>query len=238
VPVAALALAAALVAGAAAAPAVLLVAVLLVQGLVVAGWHRALDVPGAVGGAVVAGAACIAADLLVLADDEAERPLASVTPVLGLAVLGALSHQLARRDGRPRLNASMTATATVAALAGLACSFLAVETTEDGAALVAAAAVAAGVTAAAAVTRGQLHAPPSADAGAVGLGVLAALAVASLTDLDLGTGVAVGMGCAAVGWVGTVLVARTRGPDPGLAAALPHALAAPVAYVLGRLLVG
>jgi hypothetical protein len=68
--------------------------------------------------------------------------------------------------------------------------------------------------------------------------VLAALAVASLTDLDLGTGVAVGMGCAAAGWVGTVLVARTRGPDPGLAAALPHALAAPVAYVLGRLLVG
>jgi hypothetical protein len=236
--VVALALAAALVVGAATAPVMLLVAVLLVQGLVVGGWHRSLDVPGAAGGAVVAGAACVAADVLVLVEDDAERPLASVPPVLGLAVLGALAHQLVRRDGRPRLNASMSATVTVAAFGGLACAFLAVEASEGGAALVAAAAVAAGLAAAGATLRARLHAPVGADALAVGVGVLGALAVAGLSDLALPTGLAVGLACAVAAWVGTVLVTRTRGQDPGLAGALPHALAAPVAYVLGRLLVG
>jgi hypothetical protein len=38
--------------------------------------------------------------------------------------------------------------------------------------------------------------------------------------------------------VAGVLVARSPAPDAAVAASLPFALAAPVAYVLGRLLVG
>jgi hypothetical protein len=232
------ALAAALVVGAAAAPLVLLFAVLLVQGLVVGGWHRSLAVPGALGGGLVAAAACVAADLLVLAEDDAERPLESVPPVLGLAVLGALVHQLSRRDGRVSVNASMSATVTVAAFAGLACSYLAVEAGQGGAPLVAAAAVPAGLVAAGATVRSRLHAPRWADTAIVGVGALGALVVAALSDLDLSTGLAVGAGSAVAAWTATVLVARTRGQDPGLAAALPLALAGPIAYVLGRLLIG
>lgn len=234
----ALALAAALVAGAATGWAVLLVAVLLVQGLVVGGWHRSLDVPGAIGGGLVAGAACVAADLVVLVEQDGERPLAGVPAVLAMAVLGALAHQLARRDGRPRLNASMSATVTLAAFAGLAAAFLAVETADGGAPLAALAAVAGGLVVAGTQARRVLRGPGAADAGAVGLGVLGGLVVAAVTDLDAGTGLAVGLGCAVTAWTGTTLVARTAQPDPGVVAALPIALAAPVAYVLGRVLSG
>jgi hypothetical protein len=235
--VVALALAAALVLGAAAGAAVLVLAVLLVQGLVVATWHRALDVPGALGGALVAGAACVGADVLVLAE-EGERPLAAVPPVLALAVLGALAHQVLRRDRRPRLNASMSATVTVAAFGGLTCAFLAVEDSEGGAPLVAVAAVAAGLVAAGTVVRRRLRMPSRADAAVVGLAVAAALPVAPVTDLDLPTVLALGLGAAVAAWVGAVFVSRAPGPEAALAAGLPHALAAPVAYVLGRLLVG
>ena len=138
----ALALGAALVLGAATAPAVLLVAVLLVQGVLLSGGHRSLAVSGAVAGAVVAGGAAVAADVVVLLG-EADRPLRGVPAVLALAVLAALVQQLVRRDGRPGLTASLAATVTLAALVVMAATFLASDAAEGGAPLVAAAAVAA-----------------------------------------------------------------------------------------------
>jgi len=235
---AAIALGVALVVGAATASAVLLVAVVLVQALVVASWHRALAVPGAVGGGLVAGAAAVGADVLVLVRDDGDRPLSAVTPVLALAVLAALVQQLARRDGRPRLNASMAATVTAAALAGLASAFLAAEGSEGGAPLVAVAAVAAGLVAAGVAVRRGLGYPAAADGAVVLVAVAGGAVVAAVTDLDGLPALAVGLGCAAVAWVASVFVGRTTSPDAGLSAALPHALAGPVAYVLGRLLVG
>src|SRR3954451_4572904 len=96
------AMAGALALGAYAGSVVLLVAVAGTQAVMVYGWHRALDVPGALGGVILAGAAAGVADVLLVARDDA-RPLAPVSGVLALAVLGAFLHQLARRGERTRL---------------------------------------------------------------------------------------------------------------------------------------
>ena len=67
-------------------------AVLVVQGLLVWGWYDALDVPGRIGGMILAGAAAATADVLLLVRDDT-RPL---TPVAGVVGGG---H--ARRHGPP-----------------------------------------------------------------------------------------------------------------------------------------
>lgn len=234
---AALGLAVALVLGAATAPVVLLVAVVMTQGLLVAGWHRSLDWLGAAGGAVVAGTAALGADLLVLAADG-DRPLSGVPAVLALSVLAALVHQLLRRDGRGRLVHSLAATVTLAALAVLASSYLAAEAADGGAALVAVAALPAGTVVAASVLRRRTGRSPWLDLAAVPAAAVLALAVPLLSDLAVVPGLVIAASAALVAWVSGFVVARSAEPDPALAAGLPLALAGPVAYVLGRLLVG
>jgi hypothetical protein len=234
-PVAGLALGAAVVAGAGTDPVVLLVAVLLVQALVVLGWHRSLDVPGAVGGVVVGVGISVAADLVVLAQ-EGERPLAALPVVLGLTVPVALVHQLGRRGDRSRLIASLSSVVTAAVLAALGSTYLGLDALRDGAPMVAVAAAAASLVGSAAVVRRRLDAPDAVDAAAIGVGLLAAPVVAAVTDMDLTAGLALAAVAAIVAWAGTVLAARTAHPDPFLAAALPLAIAGPAAYVLGRLL--
>src|SRR3990170_3505681 len=161
----ALALGAALVLGAATAPAVLLVAVLLVQGVLLTGWHRSLAVSGAVAGSVVAGAAALGADVVVLLG-EGDRPLHAVPAALALAGVAALVQQLVRRDGRPGLTASLAATVTLTALAAMAAAFLASEAAEGGPPLVAAAAVSAGLVAGGSVLRRRLGGPGWLDPAA------------------------------------------------------------------------
>jgi hypothetical protein len=232
------ALAAVVVLGAAAGEEVLLLAVALVQGCLVAGWHRSVGVPGAVEGALIAAAAALAADVLVLTA-PADRPLARVPAVLALAVLGAVGAQLVRRDGRPRLVASLTATVCLAAFAALPAAQLAALGSEGGVPLVAATIVPAGLVAAAdAVSRAgsgpRWLRPLLALVAALATGAV----VGGLTRLAMDAAIATAAASGAVGWAGAVLADRAARPDPLLAAALPVALAAPVGYVLGRLLVG
>jgi hypothetical protein len=234
---AALGLAVALVLGAVTAPVVLVVAVVMTQGLLVAGWHRSLDWLGATGGAVVAGAAALGADLVVLAADG-DRPLSGVPAVLALSVLAALVHQLLRRDGRGRLVHSLAATVALAALAVLASSYLAAEAADGGAALVAVAALPAGTVVAASVLRRRTGRPQWLDLAAVPAAAVLALAVPLLSDLAVVPGLVIAAAAALVAWVAGFVVTRSAEPDPALAAGLPLALAGPVAYVLGRLLVG
>lgn len=238
VAVAALVLAAALALGVAAAPVALLGAVLLAQGLVVAGWHRSLAVPGARGGRVVGALAAVASDALVLTG-TGQRPLSAVPAVLACAVLAALVHQLARRDGRERLTASLTATVSLAVLVVLGAAFLAVPTGEDGRALVSAAAAAAALAVAGGVVRRRTGAPRRADIAVVaGAGALSAAVIVALDALPPVPALAVAASAAGLSWVATLLVSRSAAPDAVLAAGLPLVLAGPVAFVLGRLLVG
>ncbi len=216
----------------------LLIAVLLVQGLLVAGWFPALRVPGPVGGRVVVAAAAVAADLAVLVADET-RPLEHVAPVLALALLAALVHQLVRRDGRVELTASLTATGAAAVLAGLAAAWLALDVSRAGAGLLVLAAVAAA-------------AAPLADlaAGAAGLGRwvgiltaaavtgVAAVAVAATTSVSPGLALAAGAGGVVAARLAVLLADRAGAPHPLLTAALPAVLVAPPVYLLGRVLVG
>lgn len=241
------ALGAALVIGAATDPGVLLAAVFLAQAVVIVGWHRCLDVPGATGGTVVAGAAAVGADVLVLVDAGGEdRPLSAVPTVLALTVLAALVHQLARRDGRERLTASLTATVALAALVSLGSTFLAVSEAEDGLGLVSASTAAAALVVAGVWVRHRRGGSHRHDIAVVVVaGAVAALAVIALDGLPVVPALAVAGSAGVIAWVAGVLVARAPVagaqcgglPVAGPAAGLPVLVAGPVAYVLGRLLV-
>ena len=220
----------------------LFAALVVTQAVVVATWHRCLGVPGAAGGAAVAGAAAIAADILAL-DGARDRPLPGVPAVLALAVLAALVHQLARRDGRDRLTASLTATVSLAALAALGSAYVAALDVEHGPGLVSAAATAAVLVVAGVAARHRLGGSHRHDIMVVTVaGGVAALVVVVLDALEVVPAVAVAGVSALVAWVTTVLVARSAGPGSregtALGAALPVLVVGPWAYVLGRLLVG
>lgn len=229
-----LALAGALALTAYAGEIALLLAVLVVQGLLASGWHRTLDVPGSVGGMVLAGGAALAADILLLLRDEA-RPLAPIAGVLGVAVLGAMVHQLLRGPARSRVTASLTATTMLVVLGTLAALFLAAAQTRGGAALVALAALAAAISAAV----DQVALPPLVVAGIATVGgILLGAVAAALTELSLGPSLLLGGAAAATAVSVMVFVRRAERPDLTTVAALPLTGVAPLAYVLGRILVG
>jgi hypothetical protein len=213
--------------------AVLVAAVALVQLLVVARWFAALDVTAAArGGAVVGAAAAIGADLAVALRDD-RRPLAPVTAVLGLAMLAALLSQLSRRDGRDRLTASLSATVVLATVGALGSCYLGVQSSRDGGAFLVAGVVAAAATVVAAALPGpEIVSLPIGLVAGAGAGVL----VGVLSELGPGTGGLVGLGCAVAASVTTAVARRAARPDPLVTAGLPLLLAAPVTFVLARLL--
>jgi hypothetical protein len=219
---------------AAAGPVAVLVAALgLLQAVVALRWFAALDVAAAArSGAFVGAAAAIGADLAVAVRDD-RHPLAPVTAVLGLAMLAALLHQLVRRDGRDRLTASLTATVSLAVVGALGSCYLGTQSSRDGSAFVAAGVAAAAVVVVAAVLPG----PELLGSGA-GLvaGVASGVVVGVLTDLGPRTGGIVGLGCSAAAVVTVAVARRAARPDPVVTGGLPLLLAAPVAFVLARLL--
>jgi hypothetical protein len=229
-----LALAGALALAAYAAEAPLALAVLVVQGLLVWGWYDALDVPGRTGGWALAGAAAVTTDVLLLVRDDT-RALTPVAGVLAVAMLGAMVHQLGRRGGRQRLTESLTATMTLVAVATLGGLFVAAEQTLGGPALVALAALSAAVAAGASMV-------PLPTALVTGLaaagGLVLGLLVAGITDLTVGPALVTGAAAAATAFAAITFVRRVKQPDLATAAALPVLSVAPVAYVLGRILVG
>jgi hypothetical protein len=229
-----LALAGALALAAYAAEAPLVVAVLVVQGLLVWGWYDALGVPGRTGGSVLAGAAAVTADALLLVRDDT-RALTPVAGVLAVAMLGAMVHQLARRDGRERLTESLTATMTLVVLATFGALYVAAEQTLGGPALVALAALAAPVAAGASMVPLPT---PLVTGVAAGGGLMLGLLAATTTDLSVGPALTTGAAAAAAALAAITFVRRVNQPDLATAAALPLLSVAPVAYILGRILVG
>lgn len=227
-----------LVLAALAGDGVLVLGVALVQAGVVAGWHRSMSVPGAVQGMVLAAATAGSADIAVLLA-PGDRPLSRLPAVLAVAMVGALGGQLVRRAGRPRLVASLTATVCLLVVAVLPAAQVAALSSRGGAPLVAAAVVPAGLVAAVdalgrAGTGPRWARPVVATLASVGAGAV----LAAVTDLSLPAAVGTAAASGAVAWAGAVLADRAPRPDALLATTVPQALAAPVGYVLGRLLVG
>jgi hypothetical protein len=233
-------LAAGIAVGASYAEGVLLLAVLGAQALAAATWHRAAGLPGARVGAAVALVAAATADGVVVAADD-DRPLRRLAGVLALVVIAGIGQQLLRPPPRRSATASFAATVTVAVLCVLGSVYLAVADLGHGAGLVAAAALPAAAVAlvmALPGPGGRRRRPPAALAA----GLLAATVVAAAAALPAYDALVVGAAATGVGWVGALLARRlgaVRAPAVGLAvAAVPLLTAAPVAYVLGRLLLG
>jgi hypothetical protein len=231
-------LAAALVLGGVIDPLVLLPAVLLTQVLLAVAWFPALQATSPLGGRIVVLGAAVAADVAVLAADET-RPMEHVAPVLAVAMLAALAHQLARRDGRGGLTTSLTATGAATVFACLGSAWLALDVSRDGTGLLVMGAVAAAAPAVVELARSRLGRPRWAGAvWAAALTGVAAAAVAETTDLSLPVALAAGAGAVVAARLAMMLAERAPVPHPLLPAALPPVLVAPVVYLLGRLLVG
>lgn len=217
---------------------VVLLGVVVVQALVIEGWHRVLGVPGRAGGVVVAAAAAIGADLLVLAADG-RTPLGPVPAVLGVAMVAAVVQQLLRRDGRGHLNASLAATVSVVVLAAVTPGYLAALDLEDGVALVVTVACAAGLAAVVPVVGARAGLPGWAQL-VLGPGLAVPLGVVAGTAGPLGIldATLLAVVSAAVATAGSALVARAPKPRRTVAVGSSFATAAPLAYVLGKVLVG
>ncbi|MDQ1625643.1 MAG: hypothetical protein QOJ49_1141 [Actinomycetota bacterium] len=229
------ALAGALALGAYAGSVALLLAVLITQATIIARWHKSLDVPGALGGAVLAGTAGLAADLLVALRDD-PRPLTGLTGVLGLAVLGAFLHQLSRRGDRDGVTASLTATVALVVLTVFTALYLAAAKTRGDAALVAV--VVLSVLAARLAEQVRVPALRRAALAVLAGAVVGAAGGRLAGDLGVGVGLALGAAAAIATGIASVV---TRGLPRAVmttVAALPLAVAGPVAYVLGRVLIG
>jgi hypothetical protein len=229
-----LALAGALGLAAYAGQTLVVLAVLVVQGLLVWGWHDALDVPGRIGGMILAGVAAVTADVLLLVRDDT-RALTPVAGVVAVAMLGAMVHQLARGPGRERLTQSLTATMALVAVATLGALFVAAQQTLGGPALVTLAALSAAVGVAASLA--PLPTPLAAGVATVG-GLVLGLLVAVMTHLSVASALPIGAASAATALAAITFVRRAERPDLTTRGALPLLSVAPVAYVLGRLLVG
>lgn len=216
----------------------LLLGVLVVQGLVLVGWHRTLDVPGRLGGILVGGGAALAADLLVLADDGKE-PLARVPAVLGLVMVAAVVHQMLRGEGRARLNVSLAGTVTGAVFASSASGYLAAEELDARGPLLAVTALAAGLCTLVPVVGARLRLPGWFELLlGPALAVPTGAAVAGLSALGPTDAVLLAVAAAAVATAAGAFVARAPAPARGVAVGLSFCAAGPLAYVLGRLLVG
>lgn len=234
-------------------------AVFPLQAALVVGWLAALGVEAALGGAVIGLAAAAVADALMAAGPTDARRLVAVVSV-GLLI--AMAHQLLRRDGRPGLTASLTATVSVVALVCALAALPALRAAAGGnSAVRAALTAAAGAVLVAWLC--DLVAPRPALSGVARrgwVGVVLGMAVAAgigagigsaRDDLGPGHGAILATAVAAVALAASIAVDLGRAdlaghPPPGrrrvgagllpLAVVLPITASAPVAYVTGRIL--
>ncbi len=241
------ALAAGLVAATLVGPAGVAVAVAVLQLLLVLGVVRSSALPALRASAVVALAAGVGSSALVLVRPEVPLPQ-SLEPLVAAAGLGMVAMavvQLARRDGRAQLTASLTTAVTMLALAVVAATWVGLALAPAGPAVMLVALAAVAVAAAfdvfpgprwlwiaggtvAAVGTGllvQSYAPQAAEAGLTPGPAALVAAVAGLAA-TAGLGVASRLG-AASGERGSAL----------LMAAVPLLLAAPVVVGVGLLVV-
>ncbi|MGH8825036.1 MAG: hypothetical protein ACRDVN_11220 [Jiangellaceae bacterium] len=220
-------------------------AVIIVQAQFTLGGVRSSSVHEARPAGWLALAVAVAASVWTVADGTASmRPVAAL---LGPALLAGVAIQLVRRDGRPGLTASLTLTVAACALGVLPVAWIALRSADSGVYAiglgllgVGAVGLAEGLPLPVAVRRALavlvagglaaglvlLFADVAAAVPAVG-----AVVVAALTALTAVTALA------AVDRIG----AESGSPESVLAAlrvSLPIVTTAPVAYVLGRILVG
>lgn len=212
--------------------AVWLVAVVLQLPLVV-GWHRSLGVTAAGSGMLVGAAVATLADVTVwVVDDVTLAPLAGV--VAATFLLGA-AQQLARRDGREGLTASLAATTTLGALVASMALWPVLTRLPDGEAVT----VTAGLAVAGASLGRSVRAVPVAGVMVPSLGFVSGLVLGGLLDgLTVPVGAALGLVVSLPVLVADLLDRR----DPRLtvntwpaAAVWPFALAAPLAYLVARI---
>jgi len=245
---------------------VLVGAVVLAQVVLLVGLTRTVPVPAAQRAAGLALTAGVVAAVAVALDDSAPN-LGIVAPVLGVGLLGALLLELARRHDRSELTASLTYTVTALVLAVLVVSWVVLRTAPGGGTSVAVglvgvavvdlaeglpgprpmwrlvaiiAAAGAGVALTTIETVNDAAPPVSVMVIATFTALLAvaAAAIVDRVELELAEERATTGPAPVTG--GRRRRARRSSIDGPLAlrAALPVTLAAPVAYVLGRILVG
>ncbi len=245
VPAALTCVAAALLAGAAyVSVSLTTLVVLVVQVGLAAGWHRFADAPAARGGFVIGALAGLAADMVLLLDDEGGR----IGPVVGVAAVAvpvAFLQQILRPvdvdRGRERVVESMSATVTASVLCvGLATAIPLARSTDGQESLL----VGLAALGVAAVVADLLTGwPPGLALGvvvgaAVGFGLGLVVGLADQAGLGAVAALAAGP---AIASVVAVRAGWTRGPsigrlDPALAA-LPLALGIPVLYALASVTV-
>ena len=225
-------------------PGVLLLAgVAVLQVLLVLGLLSLVDAPARTGSAVLALAAAAAADAVAL---RAHGRVGGLAGVLGLALVGALLHELVRRGGRPAVASSLSAGLAAVALAVSAACLVALAVLSAHLAATALLAAAAGLVAVRLV-RAWRPGPVAGLAAAAAAGAVVGALLGAADDRAVGGAALLGLGVALAAAVGAGLLAavapgvegarRTAALRP-VGALLPVAVAGPVALVAGRLLLG
>lgn len=242
------ALAGVLVAASLGGSATLVAAVALVQALVLLGLALASGIPAARTSSAVAFVAGVVGAVLLAANADGPLDPDWLTPVL--ATIGAgfvvlVIVQLARRDGRVRLTASLTLGVTGLLLVASATLWLGLGTDETGTAMLLLGLSGAATAAAIAIFPGPLLLwAVGGTIGAASVGLIMQTYVVDIAETDLTLAeaalVAGSAGLAAVAgiWVARLVLAdRTQADAPPstivaalLTAALPVVLAAPATY--------
>lgn len=146
VTVAVIALAGLLAITAFAGPSMVALAVALSAGVIAWGWAGLLGLPSPRGSTLVVGVGSAGAVVTALVTHD-DPFLAWMPAALAGSMILAFAHQLARRDGRPRLVESISSNITAIAIVVSGASLVALPRTEDGAWVVAIASAALGASA-------------------------------------------------------------------------------------------
>ena len=231
--------------------------VFVVQVVVALAWLAAVDVPGGGGAFVIVVIASGVMDGLVATADDADIGRAS--GVAAIAVIVSLLHQLARR---PRVQVTLSFAGTISAVcfALAAASYLALAAQQDGdvgdACALFGAGAALGIARVADLALPRPAAVPGSRRGVVGLVLGFGFAVlvgwgygSGHQVLGAGKGIRLALVAAVIALVADLAIdgvlrgappkdERARSGVPPLGILLPVVLAAPAAYVAGRILLG
>jgi len=239
--VAVVALAGLLTVTAFAGPAMVALAVALAAGVITWGWCGLLGLPSPRGTSFVLAVGSAAAVGTVLATTE-DPYLVWLPAAMAGAMIVAFIHQLARRDGRPRLVESIASTVTAIAVVVSGASLVALPRTEHGAWVVAIASAAVAVSAVTDLAAGSRRLLPWLLPLAMFAGGVAAVAVGYRLGA-VGWGVAALLGVLAAGI--SHAVRRVLATLPAISGARSQLVSAcasvltggMVVYVVGRLLI-
>ncbi len=232
-------------------------ALIVVQVLTVLAWLAALGTRGGIGATAIAVAAAVAGDLLLATQDGAA--VSRLAPVMGVALVVSLLHQLARRP-RDEVTGSVAGTVSAVMLVAASAALIGLRGGPGGREAVAVALLGAGGALLAARLVDLVLARPAVIRGgtrgwlglAVGVAVAIGLGAAYAADTDTVTApkaVALAAVTGVLALVGDIAADAARlelsDADPRrrsavvpLTVLLPFALVGPAAYVAGRVLLG